>query len=104
MALLVRALSTGDLNHLNIATQDQLHQPFRIPIYPGVENVLRAALEAGALGAYLTGSGPSVLALTNGHEMTIGYEMSEAADKSGLTGELNVTSPTRRGAHIVESI
>ena len=103
VALLTRALSTGDLNHLNIATQDQLHQPFRIPIYPGIKNVLRAALEAGALGVYLTGSGPSVLALTNGHEMTIGYEMSEAAEKSGLTGELSVTSPTRQGAHFVES-
>ncbi|MDA1188121.1 MAG: homoserine kinase [Chloroflexi bacterium] len=103
VALLVRALSTGDLKYLNIATQDVVHQPTRVPLYPGMKNVLRAALSAGALGAYLSGSGSSVLALTNGHEMTIGYEMTDAADKSGLTGELKITAPTARGAYVAES-
>jgi len=103
VALLVRALSTGDLRHLDIATQDRFHQPTRVPLYPGMHNVMRAAMNAGALGVYLSGSGSSVLALTDKHEMTIGYEMADAADKSGLTGELKVTAPTVQGAYVAES-
>lgn len=102
VALLVRALATGDLKHLDLATQDKLHQPTRVPLFPGMQNVFRAALDAGALGVFLSGSGSSVLALTNGHEMTIGYEMANAADKSGLTGALKITAPTPLGAHVVK--
>ena len=40
---------------------------------------MRAALAAGALGAFLSGSGPSILALTNGREFTVGYEMADVA-------------------------
>lgn len=101
VALLVRAFSTGDLAHLAIATQDRLHQPDRQAIFPAMRNIFRAALDAGALGVWLSGAGSSVLALARGREMTIGYEMADAAVKSGLDGKLLVTRPTSRGAHVV---
>ena len=58
--------------------------------------------DAGALGAFLSGAGPTVLALTRGREMTVGYEMSDAAEKSGVSGTVKVTNPTENGAHVVE--
>ena len=65
-----------------------------------MKNIIRAAMASGALGAFLSGAGSSIMALTKGREYTIGYEMADAAMKSGLDGEIVFTSPTARGAYI----
>ncbi len=101
VALLVAALASGDPTHLATATQDRLHQPARQAKYPAMKNVFRAALAAGALGVFLSGAGSSVLALARGRETTIGYEMAEAASKTGVHGSFLVTEPTTAGAHVV---
>ena len=103
VALLVNALTTGNLELLRVATQDRLHQPARQAIFPAMKNIFRAALEAGALGVFLSGAGSTVLALTSGREMTIGYEMAEAAKKSNVRGEIKVTKPSKSGAYVVEA-
>ena len=102
VALLVGALTSGDLSKLAIATGDRLHQPPRQRLFPAMKNIFRAALDAGALGVFLSGAGSSVLALTRGKELTIGYEMADAAVKSRVDGTLKITRPTNLGAHIVE--
>ena len=101
-ALLVQALASGDLTGLAIATDDRLHQPARETMFPAMRNLFRAALGAGALGVFLSGAGPTVLALARGREFTIGYEMADAAAKSGIDGQVKITRPTKRGAHVVE--
>ena len=103
MGMLVRALATGDFTQLAVASDDRLHQPARQTIFPAMKNIFRAALAAGALGVFLSGAGSSVLALTRGKEMTIGYEMAEAASKSGVGGTFKVTRPTNKGAHVADS-
>ena len=102
VALLIKALSTGDLTHLKIATEDRLHQPIRQKIFPPMKTIINAATRAGALGAFLSGSGPSVIALANEREVSIGYEMSDAAAKSGVPGTLKITRPTTKGAHLIQ--
>ena len=102
VALLVSSFASGDFTHLAAATEDRLHQPSRAAVFPAMKNIIRAALDAGALGAFLSGAGSGVMALTRGREVTIGYEMAEAASKSGVDGEFRVTRPTGRGAHVVE--
>ena len=101
-ALLVRAMACGDLKHLDIATEDRLHQPARQTIFFPMKNIIRAALGAGALGAFLSGAGSTVLALATEKEFTIGYEMADAAAKSGIDGEVRITRPTALGARVVE--
>ena len=98
-ALLVRAMESGDFQHLDIATDDRLHQPARQKIFFPMKNIIRAAMGAGAMGAFLSGAGSTVLALATEKEFTIGYEMADAAVKSGLNGEVVITKPTRLGAH-----
>jgi homoserine kinase len=100
-ALLVHAFATGDLKLLPVATDDRLHQPARQKIFFPMRNIFRAALEAGALGVYLSGAGSSILALTKDREFTIGYEMADAANKSGVGGNIKVTQPTLKGAYVV---
>ena len=94
VGLLVRSLITGEFDNLKIATDDKLHQPTRMNQFFGLKNILQAAKNAGALGVFLSGSGPSILAITKGRELTIGYEMADAADKSSIAGEIKISKPT----------
>ncbi|MEW6724080.1 MAG: homoserine kinase [Bacillota bacterium] len=64
-ALLVHALSSGRYELLGEAMADALHQPFRARLVPGFVEAKSAALEAGAFGASLSGSGSTILALTS---------------------------------------
>ena len=101
-ALLVAGFATNHPEYLAIATQDRLHQPYRQPLFPAMKLLFEAASDAGALGVFLSGSGSTVLALTQGREMTVAYEMAEAARQAGVEGNVKITQPTSLGTHIVE--
>ena len=101
-ALLVAGMATNHPEYLGVATQDRLHQPYRQALFPAMKLLFQAARDAGALGVFLSGSGSTVLALTKGREMTVAYEMAEAAKQAGVSGRLHITQPTIRGAHVAE--
>jgi homoserine kinase len=62
-SLLIRGLSTGDLELIAAGLADRLHQPPRAHLYPRSAEVVTSAAspEIGALGATISGAGPSVL-------------------------------------------
>lgn len=115
-ALLVNAFASGNLHELRYATQDVLHQPQRGEAqYPHLNPMMKAALDAGAHGCYLSGAGPTVLAITSGRsgdiftqqqnerkEKTVADAMRQAAAAVGIEGTVFITSPDHRGAHVVE--
>jgi len=59
-ALLGAAIVAGDAELLRDAFGDRLHEPYRLPSAPLLEQ-LRAHVPAGAVGVTLSGSGPSVV-------------------------------------------
>jgi homoserine kinase len=101
VALLVTGMATNHPEYLAVATKDRLHQPYRQPLFPAMKLLMKAALDAGALGSFLSGSGSTVLALAQGREMTVAYEMAEAARQASVEGTVKVTQPTVLGAHLV---
>lgn len=62
-ALTVAAVAAGRWELLGLGTDDRLHQPYRAPLVPGFAEVGRAAVRAGAAASFLSGSGPTILAL-----------------------------------------
>jgi len=64
-ALLTAALATGRLEAIRDAIDDRLHQPYRAILVPGLERVLREAADRGALGAALSGAGPTAIAFVD---------------------------------------
>ncbi len=60
-ALLMLGLAGGDLELLRRGLHDRLHQPYRAHLYPRSAELLRDAAELGALGATISGAGPTVL-------------------------------------------
>ncbi|MBQ2941141.1 MAG: homoserine kinase [Clostridia bacterium] len=62
-ALLVSAIAGKKYNLLAEAMKDKLHQPYRMKMIPDMEEIFKIYKEAGAYGAYLSGSGPTLAAI-----------------------------------------
>jgi homoserine kinase len=60
-SLLVLGLARGDLDLVARGLEDRLHQPRRASLYPRSLELVERAEEIGALGATISGAGPSVL-------------------------------------------
>jgi homoserine kinase len=60
-ATLVQGLCTSDWELIGAGLRDRLHQPYRAPLYPRSAQLLERAPKLGALGATISGAGPSVL-------------------------------------------
>jgi homoserine kinase len=64
VARLTLGLATGDLELIAAGLADRLHQPYRASLYPRSAALLERARELGALGATISGAGPTVLIWT----------------------------------------
>ncbi len=74
-SMLVLGLAQGDWDLVSAGLHDRLHQPRRAPLYPQSMALLRRAQDLGALGATISGAGPSVLFWT--HYETTGAVMAK---------------------------
>ena len=59
-SLLIAALATGTASAFPAALEDRFHQPYRAPLVPGLEEILKLRAP-GLLGCTLSGAGPSIL-------------------------------------------
>ncbi len=82
--LTAQALRFGDMELLQKAMRDKLHEPYRIPDIPGANEARRAALDANAVAVALSGAGPGLIAFAAEGHAAIGKAMSEAFGKAGL--------------------
>jgi homoserine kinase len=80
VAALVAGIYKNDVGLMGRALQDKIVEPERAQLIPGYAAAKRAALEAGAAGCSISGSGPSVFALTESREAAerVGGVMQEA--------------------------
>lgn len=63
-SLITAAFASGDYRSLKDVFEDHLHQSYRLPLIPGGRKAIQSATEAGALGAFISGAGPAIMALT----------------------------------------
>jgi homoserine kinase len=84
----VLACTTRDRSLVASAMQDRLHQPGRAQAYPYLEDTIDAAIEAGALGAALSGAGGSVIAIADRNLADVGRAMIGAVRSHRVEGKL----------------
>lgn len=99
--LLVASLVAGRYDLLGPAMEDRLHQPYRSATYPAMTDIISAARQAGADGAALSGSGPSILALCSGPTEPVQAAMLAAAAAHGLEARARVQHIVAEGATVV---
>ncbi|WP_027460616.1 homoserine kinase [Deinococcus murrayi] len=102
-ALLAAALAQGRLDLLPHAMQDRLHQSWRAPLVPGLSDILEGATEHGALGAALSGAGPTVLCFRDARESTsrLHVFLHGVLEKQGVAGRV-LDLPIETGGTVVE--
>jgi homoserine kinase len=93
-----------------------MHQPQRAEaLYPHLYPMMKAAEDAGACCAYLSGAGPTVMALTSGAsgdiftqrekertDFTVAKAMMQTAETFGVKGRIVVTQASQEGARVVK--
>ncbi|MFQ5599448.1 MAG: homoserine kinase, partial [Candidatus Krumholzibacteriia bacterium] len=99
LAALLGALSTQDLDALRLGMQDRLHQEHRLALVPGLDTALQALLEEpDSLGAAISGSGPTLLALYRSAPDDAGRAAVAALEEAGVTARIQRIRPSTRGA------
>ncbi|MBI5499320.1 MAG: homoserine kinase [Deltaproteobacteria bacterium] len=100
---LVAGLLLGDYALIGRSLQDVIVEPVRAVLIPGFARIKEAALDAGALGCSISGSGPSVFALARGAAAAraAGDAMASAVRGFGLPCDVWVSPLGGRGAHVV---
>lgn len=69
VSLMITSLINGNFDMLKVACQDKLHQPYRGKLIEGYEEAINASKELGALGVFLSGAGPTIMALVEENNM-----------------------------------
>ena len=102
---LVAGLMTGDHAAIAAGMHDRLHEPPRSRLYPHLLPMTEAARSAGAVGACLSGAGPSILALTE-EERTeaICRSWRRLAHDLAIPGECRIIAIASEGAHVAPAL
>jgi homoserine kinase len=104
LGALVHALHTSDFDLLARTLVDSIAEPRRAPLVPGLASIKKAAMDAGALGSSLSGSGPSIFALCRDRATAdrVAPAMTAAVTAAiGGESQVYVSSISSRGARVI---
>lgn len=104
VAGLVAGLYEGDFDLISRSLKDVIAEPYRAVLIPGFYEVKEALKSAGALGMGISGSGPTLFALSKGKEkaQTMAKEAEETYHRIGLDVDVYFSAINTRGAYIIE--
>jgi homoserine kinase len=63
LGLLINSLYTKRYDLLPFAVEDAVHQPYRLPLIKSAEQIFEKCRELNALGSFISGAGPTLIAL-----------------------------------------
>jgi homoserine kinase len=104
LGALVHGLHTADFALIGRSLEDTIAEPRRASLVPGLALIKRAAVEAGALGCSLSGSGPSLFALCPSPDLARGVADAMAgAVRRHIGGDpgIYISQVSRQGARVL---
>lgn len=103
VAGLIAGLMTPDYDLISRSLVDVIIEPVRAILIPEFNEVKQAALENGALGCSISGSGPSMFALSRDARTAeqVGAAMQQAFLSVGITSEAYVSKINRQGPKVL---
>jgi homoserine kinase len=103
LAGLIAGLMKNDYELIGRSLQDVIIEPMRALLIPGFDEVKNAALESGVLGCSISGSGPSIFALSTSKNIAekAGDAMKAALVEIGLEGTVYVSKINNEGAKVI---
>jgi homoserine kinase len=103
IAGMVVGLMKPDYELIKRSLHDVVAEPIRSLLIPGFDSIKQLALEAGALGCGISGSGPTIFALSATRETAeqVGKVIQEAFTKMELKSDVYVSKINKEGASVV---
>ena len=100
---LIHALHTSDYELIKSALKDVIVEPYRSKLIPHYDEVKKAAIEAGALGAGISGSGPSIFSLSKSIETAKNVKdaMYKVYSKTNIDFDIHVSKINTKGVKIL---
>ena len=102
-ASITAAFSKNDYSLIKNNLYDYIIEPRRAKLIPGFSSVKEATLDAGADGMTISGSGPTVFAITNKENKAQAIEsaMANAFANHGIECRTLTTNPSETGTRII---
>lgn len=99
----IAGLYTEDYDLIGRSLHDAIVEPLRKPLIPGFDHVKNAAIRNGALGSGISGSGPSIFALSKGQQTAenVALAMRKVYDEIGMAYEVHVSKINSDGIKIL---
>jgi len=96
---LIAGLYTKDYDLIGRSLHDEIVEPLRSVLIPGFDLIKKAAYENDALGSGISGSGPSIFALSKGKETAdkVAKAMQNVYDTMKLPYEIHVCKVNEEG-------
>lgn len=104
VSLLISSLVNGRFELLKPALQDKLHQPYRGDLIEGFHNIMEKIYDFGALGAYLSGAGPSLMAIVSENDNSFVRAMEEYLRSIDFAWNLIELKLDLDGSKIIENL
>jgi len=102
-SLFTAAMISGDGELLKYACKDKLHQPYRKSLVPGFDDITDTALSLGALASFLSGAGPTIIAILPKDEKGFEAEMKDHLKRLEGNWTLKVVTASNEGARVLEN-
>jgi len=101
---LISGLYTENYELIGRSLHDEIVEPYRSILIPEFENAKKAALEAGALGSGISGSGPSIFALSKSKETArkVGQAMALVYKNIEIDFDIHVSKVNANGIKIIK--
>ena len=101
---LISGLYTSDYQLISRSLHDEIIEPNRSILIPKFEQVKKTALTNGALGAGISGSGPSIFALCKGEESAkkVANAMAKVYQKTLINFQIHVSKINQKGIKIIQ--
>jgi homoserine kinase len=102
---IIAGLFTSDYELIGRSLEDVIVEPLRGKFIPKFEEIKQTALANGALGAGISGSGPSIFALSNGIEnaQKVAKAMQEIYNKTDIEFEIHVCKINSEGVRTIKN-
>jgi homoserine kinase len=99
----IAGLYTNDYELIGRSLKDVIVEPFRKHLIPNFDEVKNAAIQNGALGAGISGAGPSIFALCKGKKSAdnVAKAMNESYSSTGIDFDIHVSKVNSKGTEII---
>lgn len=101
-AILISCFSNGNYALLKEATKDRIHERFRSKLIDNFDKVYNKSLELGALSCFLSGAGPTLMAIVDNKDISFVGNFTNFMKEQNINWDIKELKIDKHGAKILK--